>query len=208
MAQLSRPPFEDKDFSWRWRKWLSENFEKTIYRGALIQKTSTQSIATGFNLTKVITFDEIGYDTGGLADLTNNRLIVPNDGHRIQLQACVCWESQSTATMRCVQLLAYDKDNNQVDGRTSATAAQQRLARMPGLVPARLDLALTATQAELYPFVQSFDTGIMDVEPGDQFELIVNHQHGSSINLTNIFSGNGTIHQSTRATWFSMVVYG
>jgi hypothetical protein len=47
----------------------------------------------------------------------------------------------------------------------------------------------------------------MDVEPGDYFELICNHNKGSDVDINQV-AGNSTSTGHQRATWFSMVVLG
>lgn len=211
MAQLPPPPFQDQQFSWKWRKWLNDNWRKTVYRGALMQKTSSQSITgNAFNPAgNKVTFDTTRYDTGGLADLTNNRLIVPNDGHRIQLAACTVWDPAGVTTnvsnsMRCINIAAYNADGTAQDPTADEGTEEHRLANIPGIVPLKLGNHFNSiTRA----FSLSLTTGIMDVQPGDQFELFANS--GANVDLV---VNTGPLISSAEGyhsgNWFSMIVYG
>jgi hypothetical protein len=195
------------------KRWLGELHTKVVYRGAILQKDQAQSITSGFNNTK-ITFDEIGYDTGGIADLSNDRLIVPTDGRRIQLAFSVAWSFAGagialTDSMRCVFIDMYDTEGNNIRTSIGGKSGDEldkllRLQRTPGLAPSNINFHTNNFSQGL---IQSVTTGIMDVEPGDYFELICNHNKGSDVDINQV-AGNSTSTGHQRATWFSMVVLG
>jgi len=196
-----------------WANWFNNNRERTVYRGALIQKTSPQTITTGFNET-LVTFDEAGYDTQGIADVANNRLVVPNDARRIQIAFNLGWDfggssNDPLVAMRCVFVEMFDKNGNSIfDDNTAGTddenAAIMRLQATPGFIPSQVD-------QQHGNFAQALSngatTGIMDVEPGDYFQLKCNHNSGSDLDV-GIEGGTSALVGHQRATWFSMVVLG
>ena len=196
-----------------WANWFNNNRERTIYRGGLIQKNAPQSIATGFNQT-LLTFDEAGYDTQGIADFTNNRLVVPTDARRIQLAASIGWDFGASTgdpnlSMRCFFLEAFDKDgNSMLDDNTAGTdevnAAVMRLQQMPGLVPSQVNHQLDNFSQAMS---QNMHTGIIDVQPGDYFQIKVNHNRGVNVDV-GIEGGQNSLIGYQRATWFSLTVLG
>tara|TARA_R110000772_G_scaffold16184_6_gene46229 strand:- start:726 stop:1391 length:666 start_codon:yes stop_codon:yes gene_type:complete len=196
-----------------WANWFNNNRERTIYRGALIQKTVPQTITTGFNET-LVTFEEIGYDTQGISDITNNRLIVPADARRIQLAFNLGWDfggstNDPTLSMRCVFVEMFDKDGNSIfdnnaAGDDATNAAVTRLQKVPGFIPSQVN-------QQSGNFSQAMSngatTGIMDVEPGDYFQLKCNHNRGLNVDV-GIEGGQSSLIGHQRATWMSMVVLG
>ena len=199
-----------------WANWFNNNRERTIYRGGLLQKTSDQTITTGFNQT-LVTFDEVGYDTQGIADVDNNQLIVPTDARRVQVAASIAWdEFDSVAapnSMRCVFVEVLDKlGNSNLDDNTAGDAATNaavlRLQNIPGIIGSRQHFQepLVVT---VQPMCMSFTSGIMDVEPGDRFKLRTNVSQATSGSADIVTNAVATANVgANRCTWFSMVVLG
>jgi len=199
-----------------WANWFNNNRERTIYRGGLLQKTSDQTITTGF-LQTLVTFDEVGYDTQGIADVDNNQLIVPTDARRVQVAASIAWdEFDSVAapnSMRCVFVEVLDKlGNSNLDDNTAGDAATNaavlRLQNIPGIIGSRQHFQepLVVT---VQPMCMSFTSGIMDVEPGDRFKLRTNVSQATSGSADIVTNAVATANVgANRCTWFSMVVLG
>ncbi len=139
-------------------------------RGARVYNSGGMSIA---NLTvTLVAFNLEVFDDAAIHDnVTNNsRLTVPADVTRVSLDAQVEWAANSTGLRD-----AYIVKN--------------------GVVFAGYPYDIKAPVSATNPTLQQVSSGVLDVTPGDYFEVAVYQNSGGSLGL-----GGG----ATPRTWFSM----
>jgi hypothetical protein len=127
-------------------------------RGALVGRTTTQSIA---NVTDTaVQFDQEQYDTDAIHDsaTNNSRLTVPAGVTKVRLAANVEWDNLGAEAFRQMWL-------------------HKNGALFPGSAK---HINKESTQGWM-----NVATGAVEVTAGDYFELIVRQSSGSSINIVN-----------------------
>ncbi len=187
----SRPPTENPNFDFIWREWLAEADRSIRYRGALMQSTATQAITNDTDT--VVTFAAAPYDTNNIADLSNNKFIVPKGVGLVRLRAQVVWVVDATGT-RFMGVLAKASDGDDA-------SADTRIAAMSGLCLGTTEIANINSFSKGH--AQSIASAPIPVIEGDTFELEVRQNSGGNLNVTNVFETN-----HTRATWFEMELLG
>lgn len=145
------------------------------FRGTLVYNNTNQSIPT--NTSTYLSFNSEIYDTSSIHDtVTNNsRLTVPAGVTKVKLSAKAYWEAPGLTNF-LVSVYIRKNGNN-----------------YPGMAA----VAGPASGAISTVTIQQAFSSVVNVNPGDYFEVLVVHGYGSNINVSN-YDGS--------STWFAMEI--
>ncbi len=130
------------------------------FRGALVHKSTTQSIST--SVLTVLTWQLVEYDTSSLhnPNINNARLIVPDGVSRIILRGGVNW------------------DNSVIGGRDIGFRKNAAVAAI-GLAETSMSAASSSAPE------QNITSAVMSVVPGDFFDMTAFQSSGGNLNILN-----------------------
>lgn len=138
------------------RNWAAMEVVNNFQGGALVVNSGAQTI--GHNSQTIITFDTDVYDTDDIHDTVSNtsRLVVPPGVSWIKLNGSLRWASDDTDDDRGLQFYKNGSTFNGAGG-------------------ANFDLNLA------YDVILQISSGVIEVSPGDYFELAAYHFGGGDL---------------------------